>query len=87
MKYEKYHAIYHVNSDRTDSATHEILVKVLTEEGLKAANQAGFSYSESLEEAVVLSAYTLKKDGRRIDAPPLNMQERAARGGRGPNVQ
>jgi hypothetical protein len=84
LKYEKYHSIYHVNSDGTYIATHEILVKVLTEEGLKAANQAGFSYSESLEEAVVLSAYTLKKDGRRIDAPPLNIQERTAVAGGGP---
>jgi len=84
FKYEKYHAHYEVNSDGTHAATHEILVDVLTDEGVKSANQAGFSYSESLEEAVILSAYTLKKDGRRIDVPPLNIQDRAAVAGGSP---
>ncbi len=38
--------------------------------------QLRISYSESLAEAQILSACTLKKDGRRIDVPAANIQER-----------
>ncbi len=83
-KYERYHGNYDVNADGTHTETHDIIIGILTEEGVKSSNQANISYSESLEEAVLLSAYTLKKDGRRIDVPPANIKEREAYAGGGP---
>lgn len=84
IKFEKYHANYDVNADGTHTETHEIIKTVLTDEGVKEANQADISYSESMEELVLLSAYTLKKDGRKVDVPPANIQERADVAGGGP---
>ncbi len=83
-KFERYYGNYDVNVDGTHTETHDIIVSVLTEEGVKSSNQANISYSESLEEAILLSAYTLKKDGRRIDVPPANVKEREAYAGGGP---
>lgn len=83
IKYEKYHVNYDVNGDGTHTETDKVIIDILTEEGAKSANQLNISYSDSLEDVVILSAYTLKKDGHRIDVPPANVQERAAvaRGG------
>jgi hypothetical protein len=83
-KFEKYHVNYDVNADGTHTETHDIIIDVLTEEGVKSTNQGNISYSESLQEVAVLSAYTLKKDGRRVDVPPQNIQERAVVAGGGP---
>lgn len=84
FKIEKYHKEYDVRADGTYTAIHDTLIHVLTEEGVKSANQAGFVYSESLDETEILSAYTLKKDGRRVEAPAANIQEREAVSGGGP---
>lgn len=84
IKFERYHIDYEVNSDGTYSVTIDTLINVLTEQGVKSANHAGFSFSDSLDEAVILSACTLKQDGRRIDVPPSNIQEREAVAGGGP---
>jgi transglutaminase-like putative cysteine protease len=84
FKFQKYHANYDVNADGTHTETHDNIIDVLTEEGVKSANQVDISYSESLQEVAILSAYTLKKDGHRIDVPPANIQERAAVAGGGP---
>jgi hypothetical protein len=56
-----------VNPDGTHTETHDILIGVLTKEVVKLSNQVNISYSESLEETSILSAYTIKKYGRRID--------------------
>lgn len=84
VKYEKYHVNYRVNGDGTHTEIDDSIIAILTEEGIKSANQININYSDSLEEVVILSAYTLKKDGRRIDVPPANIQERAAVAGGGP---
>lgn len=84
IKYEKYYVDYEVNANGTYTENHDIVIAVLTDEGVKSANQEDISYSESLEEIVNLSAYTLKKDGMRIDVPADNIQERAAVAGGGP---
>jgi len=73
-KYEKYYANYDVNTDGTHVETHDVIIKVLTEEGVKSANQAEVSYSESLEDAVIRAAYTIKKDGRRVEVASSNIQ-------------
>ena len=84
MKIEKYHLNYDVNPDGTYTSTCERVICVLTEEGVKVANHASFSYSTSLEETEILSAYTLKKDGTRVDVPASNIQEREASANSGP---
>jgi len=50
-------------------------LKVLTDQGVSEANEASISFSDRLQVAEILSAYTLKKDGRRVDVPPSNFQE------------
>jgi len=83
-KYAKYHSDYAVNPDGTHIYTGDFIIEVLTNEGVSMANQQNVSYSESLEELTILSAYTLKNDGRRIDVPAANIQERTAVAGGGP---
>ena len=81
-KYERYYATYDVNGDGTHVETHEWALKVLAEQGIESANSTSVSYSERLQDAEILEAYTLKKDGRRLDAPASNYQ---TEGGEGKN--
>lgn len=84
FKVAKSHSDYRVNPDGTHTETHDMQIEVLTEEGIKSANYVDIRYSEGLQELSILHAYTLKKDGRRIDVPPANFQDRAAIEGGGP---
>ena len=52
-------------------------LKVLSEQGVAEAQQASVSFSDRLEKLEILSAYTLKSDGRKIDVPPTNYQDEA----------
>ena len=79
-KYVKYHVRYEVNPDGTHVETHDWALKVLSDQGVSAANSASVSFSDRLQEAEILSAYTLKKDGRRIDVPASNFQEESNTG-------
>lgn len=73
-KYVRYRSSYLVSADGTDVETCEWALKVLSEQGVGIANRASVGYSDRLQQAEVLSAYTLKADGRRIDAPSTNFQ-------------
>ncbi len=73
-KYVRYRVNYRVNADGTDVQTREWALKVLTEQGIAIANQASVSFSDRLESAEILSAYTLKADGRRLEVPATNFQ-------------
>ena len=73
-KYEYYYATYEVNSDGTHVETHEWALKVLAEQGVEGANRTSVTFSDRLQDAEIRAAYTLKKDGRRIDAPANNYQ-------------
>ena len=79
-KYVRYHTHYDVNANGTHVETHEWALKVLSEQGISSANQSSISYSDRLQHAEILSAYTLKKDGRKIDVPPSNFQEDSSKG-------
>jgi Domain of Unknown Function with PDB structure (DUF3857) len=79
-KYSRYVVRYDVNADGTHVETHEWAMQVLSEQGISNANSASFSYSDSLQDAEILAAYTLKQDGRRIDAPSSNYQVRSDTG-------
>jgi hypothetical protein len=73
-KYVRYRSDYHVNADGTDVEVTEWALKVLTEQGVSIVNRASVGYSDRLQDAEILKAYTLKADGRRIDVPPSNFQ-------------
>ena len=73
-KYVRDRTDYRVNADGTHVVSHEWALKVLTEQGIGTANQASISFSDRLEDAEIISAYTLKADGRRIEVPPTNFQ-------------
>lgn len=47
---------------------------------LENARDASVTYSTSIEQAEVIEAYTLKADGKRIDAPKSNYQVKVNRG-------
>jgi Domain of Unknown Function with PDB structure (DUF3857) len=74
-KYVWYHAHYDINPDGTHVETQAWALKVLTEQGVSEANSESVSFSDRLETATILSAYTLKKDGRKINVPPSNFQD------------
>jgi len=63
-KYVKYHVRYEVNPDGTHVETHDWARKVLSDQGVSAANSASVSFSDRLQEAEILSAYTLGRDTR-----------------------
>ena len=65
---------YVLNADGTHSETRLREVKVLRDTALAALKQVGVTYSTSVQRAEILEAYTLKPDGRRIDAPKDNFQ-------------
>jgi transglutaminase-like putative cysteine protease len=71
---EHYYVTYTLNDDRSSVETHDWAMKVLKEQALASAKEASISYSTSIEKAEVLSAYTIKADGRRIAAPKSNYQ-------------
>ena len=79
-KYVRYHISYDVNPDSTHVETHDWALKILSDEGVSAANHASVQFSDRLQDAEILSAYTLKKGGRRIDVPPSNFQEESNTG-------
>ncbi len=82
-KLERYHADYYVDADGTDVETVDYQCKVLTNEGVSQANRGYISYSDQLATAKLLQAYTLKKDGRRIEVPRANFQEQVNTGRNG----
>ncbi len=72
-----------VRADGTATETREWATKVLTEQGVSSANEAEVSYSQELQNADILEAYTIKADGRRIDAPKSNYQRSSETGSDG----
>ena len=74
-KYVWYHVHYDVNADGTHVENTSWALKVLSEQGVARAQEASVSVSDSLEKLEILSAYTLKPDGRKINVPPTNYQD------------
>jgi transglutaminase-like putative cysteine protease len=79
-KYLRYKIDYRVNPDGTDVESHDWALKVLAEQGLSSANRASVSFSDELERATILAAYTMKANGKRIDVPPRNFQQESNTG-------
>jgi transglutaminase-like putative cysteine protease len=79
-KYVWYRSHYVVNADGTDVESHDWALKVLTAQGIADANLASVDYSDSLQRAEIIAAYTLKADGRHINVPISNFQEEINKG-------
>ena len=73
-RFGHYYATYSLNADSTHVETHEWTTKILQERAVEGSKRTAISYSTSIQKAEVLHAYTLKADGRRIDAPKTNFQ-------------
>lgn len=84
VKVNKMYMSYDVNPDGTYSQQSEMVLEVMTEEGVKLVNNANINYSDSLQTVTDLKAFTLKKDGRKIAVPVANIQDRSVVGGGGP---
>lgn len=69
-----YATSYRINPDGSFVEDREWSMTVLKEQAVNDAKQASIGYSTSIEKAEVKAAYTLKPDGRRIDAPKSNFQ-------------
>lgn len=74
VRYGHYHEDVTVNKDGTSVETIEWSRTVLKKTALDGSKSAEVNYSTSAEKAEIVSAYTLKKDGRRIDVPRDNYQ-------------
>jgi transglutaminase-like putative cysteine protease len=80
VKYGRMHMSYVVNDDGTSKETHEWSMTLLKDTAIEWAKRSSVSYSTSAQQAEVVSAYTLKADGRRIDVPKDNYQVEINRG-------
>ena len=74
VRFGRYYETTRINEDGTAIETFEWTKTVLREAALEWSKSASFSYSTSAEKAEVIAAYTLKADGRHIDAPKDNYQ-------------
>lgn len=80
IRLERQHRTYTIESDGRYSETVETAVKVLKENGVAYAKDSSIGYSTSIQQADILSAYTLKADGRKIEVPKGNFQINSSRG-------
>lgn len=76
----KYVLDYTINADGTSVETTAWTSRVLKEKALEGMRQQSVSFSTSTQTGEMLEAYTLKADGRRIDAPRSNYQIEANSG-------
>ncbi len=74
IRVKQYTANYKINEDGTYVTERSRAITVLKEQAVSSAKQTSISYSTSVEKSEILAAYTLKPDGRRIDAPAGNFQ-------------
>lgn len=86
LRVEREITTYTVSDDGSYVETHETAIKVIKEAGLEAAKDASITHSTSVQQAEVISAYTLKPDGRKVKVPPGNFQinSRAGQNGDSP---
>ena len=74
LRFLKYQADYHVNADASYTLVQEISYRLFTEVALVNSGKMPISYNSKTEEAELLEAYTLKKDGRRVDLGSAGVQ-------------
>jgi len=73
-RFVRYYTTYLLNADGSAVETQETAIKILKQKAVENTKQGSVTYSTSVQRAEVLEAYTLKPDGRRLDAPKSNYQ-------------
>ena len=92
FSYKKYHVHYDINADGTYTESDELMMTVLTESGVQKSKQKPFGIDNSglvipsKRSVEILSAYTLKNNGRQINAIHLNSSEVMGEASRNPNL-
>jgi len=79
VRFLKFQADYRVNADATYTVVRETAYRLLTESALVSSGKMPISYSSKLEDVEILEAYTLKKDGRRVDVGAAGIQTQQGR--------
>ncbi|MDP9107498.1 MAG: DUF3857 domain-containing protein [Pseudomonadota bacterium] len=74
LRFLHYQADYHVNADATYSVVQSMSYRLLTEVALINSGKMPISYNSKLEDAELLEAWTIKKDGRRIPVGDAGVQ-------------
>ena len=72
------HNQFAVEKDGSYVQSFDRLFEIRTQQGLQALTQTTLAFSESLDDSDLTEVYTLKKDGRRIDAAPDQIFLRAS---------
>ena len=67
LRFLKYQADYQVNADSSYSVVQEVSFRLFTDVALVSSGKMPITFNSKTESAEILEAYTLKKDGRRID--------------------
>jgi hypothetical protein len=67
------HVDYDVSTDGSYVEKQEKIFRILSPQGLDALHEVVLSYTDDYQDATIDSAYTLKRDGRRIDVPKDKM--------------
>jgi len=80
VRFGRSHSTYVINADGTAAESHEWSMTVLKDTAVEWAKRSTISYSTSAQRAEVIAAYTVKPDGKRIDAPKDNYQIEINRG-------
>ena len=62
-----------VQSDGSYVETRELIYRILNEQGARWLRQVNLSYTQGYQSYAISAAYTLKKDGTRIDVERRNM--------------
>ncbi len=74
LRFLKYQADYQVNADSTYSVVQEISFRLFTDAALISSGKMPITFNSKTESAEILEAFTLKKDGRRIDVGAQGIQ-------------
>ena len=77
---KKWHLSYDLAADGRSTQTFESLYQVLQSRALESMKSYSFSFSTSIQTGEILEAYTLKKDGRKIEVPATNFQKTTNQG-------
>lgn len=74
IRYGHYYASLVINEDGTSVGSYEWSKRILKKAALEPSGRASVYYDTQAQKAEITAAYTLKADGRRIDAPRGNYQ-------------
>lgn len=77
---KKWHLQYDLAADGRSTQTFESLNEILQSRALEGMKSYSFSFSTSIQSGEILEAYTLKKDGRKIEVPATNFQKTTNQG-------